>query len=97
MEPPKIPNKCLDLLKVLCSQSLHAENGMTLLMDLALNRPRKLHYLSVLLDFCSHANEEVILIVPYISSLINCYKGLCDNILGPKPSSFLCIKTVQQN
>jgi symplekin len=59
MEPPKIPVKGIDLLKVLCGQAFHAENGMALLMDLAMKRPKKLHYLSTILEFCAHTNDEV--------------------------------------
>jgi len=54
-----IPDKGVELLKGLCGQVSHSSKGMQLLMELATNRPRKLNYLSALLEFCSHANEEV--------------------------------------
>ena len=59
MEPPVIPDNALDLLKVLSGNILHCEKAMLLLTELTLTRPKKLHYLSALLEFCSHANEEV--------------------------------------
>ena len=61
MEPPHIPEKGIALLRTLCSLPAHAAKATQLLVELAQTRPRAsaLHYLSVLLEFCSHATEEV--------------------------------------
>lgn len=61
-EPPTIPDRSIDQLKVLCGQAAQANKGMSLLMELTLKRPKKLHYLSALLEFCSHSDEEVFFI-----------------------------------
>jgi hypothetical protein len=59
MEPPMIPDKGVEILKSLCGQVQHSAKGMQLLLELTTKRPKKLHYLSALLEFCAHAVEEV--------------------------------------
>ena len=54
-----IPDKGVELLKTLCGQVHQAAKGMQLLVELATKRPKKLLYLSVLLEFCAHSSEEV--------------------------------------
>jgi len=59
MEPPFIPDRGVELLERLCSMESQNPKALELLMELTIKRPKKLHYLSTLLAFCSHAVEAV--------------------------------------
>lgn len=54
-----IPDKGVELLERLCSIESQSSKGMELLKELSSKRTKKLHYLSILLAFCSHAIEVV--------------------------------------
>ncbi|CAH1792448.1 unnamed protein product [Owenia fusiformis] len=60
LEAPCITENAIHVLKKYCQEENRMYFGMVTLKDLILKRPnRKLEFLDVLLDFCSHENPEV--------------------------------------